>query len=267
MRIFIAYSYGEADDLAAELRKILSGSGYDVFSPDTVNEPGKEIFAPITAAIQTADVVIALLTSPNPNVYFELGMAASSNVPTLVASDSPEHAVFDLAAAPYVELTGETALDAVAIARRVNQIASLKDKRPELHDPTLASVADGSTSLEDVSPTEFEHLVAQALEAIGYKVAPPTRRDVGFDLLIDGDPRTVVEIKRYRRPNLVPVGTVLQLLGAMNAAGASRAILVASSGFTRSARAAAAGWPVDLMTIDDLVEQAISGTADPSDLR
>jgi len=91
---------------------------------------------------------------------------------------------------------------------------------------------------------------------------PPVKGDRGFDILIEGDPLTVVEVKRYARGGLVSVGAVRQLLGAMVAADAGRAILVSSSGFTKPALAAAAEWPIDLLTLDDLLQlpKADAGT-------
>jgi hypothetical protein len=255
MRVFIAYTYGDADDLARELRSVLSDSGYEVFSPDTVSEPGQEIFASITAAIQTADVVIALLTSPNPNVYFELGMAAGSSIPMVVASHRPENAVIDLASAPYVELTGDTAQDVATILRRVSEIAPTGPARSQTQDLTLGELVQDPASLQKVGPQEFERMVAQAFADAGYAVdTTPSHSDSGIDIVIDDDPLTVVQVKLYRSRNLVPVGAVRQLFGAMTALGASRAILVSSAGFTRSAKAAAEQWPIDLMTIDELFE-------------
>jgi hypothetical protein len=254
MKAFIAYAYGDAEDLARALRRSLSDAGYEVFDAATSAESGADAFAPIGTAIQTSDVVIALLTSPNPSVYFELGMAASANVPTLVASRSPEIAVFDLAAAPYVELTGDTALDAATIARRAQELAPAGLKHSQPRELTLAGIAQDPALLEELSPVDFERLVAQAFVDAGYQVESSPRPDSGFDLVINNNPLTIVEIKRYRRPNLVSVGIVRQLLGAMIATGANRAILVSSAGFTKSAKAAATEWPIDLMTIDDLVE-------------
>jgi HJR/Mrr/RecB family endonuclease len=253
MRVFIAYSYGEGDDLARGLRSVLSDSGYEVFSPDTVSKPGRAIFASITAAIQTADVVVALLTSPNPNVYFELGMAAGSSIPMVVASQRPENAVVDLASAPYVELTGDTAQDVSTIFRRVSEIAPAVPDRSQTQELTLRQLAQDPASLQKIGPQAFERMVAQAFADAGYVVdATPSRSDSGIDIIIESDPLTVVQVKLYRSRHLVPVGAVRELFGAMTAIGASRAILVSSAGVTRSAKAAAEQWPIDLMTIGEL---------------
>jgi hypothetical protein len=254
MRVFIAHAYADAEDLADELRQTLSESGYEAFMPDSSYGTEATVMASISVAIRTADVVIALLTSPNPNVYFELGLAAGSNVPMLVASRHPADMAFDLAAAPYVELTGNPGIDAAAIVRRLREIVPVREDVAERPNLTLADVAQDPGALESISLVEFERLVAKAFEDVGYEIRTASSRlDAGFDLLIEGDPHTIVEVKRYRRRNLVGVGHVRQLFGTMTAAGAGRAILVSSGGFTRSAEAEAAQWPIELLTLDDLL--------------
>ncbi len=266
MRVFIAHAYADAEDLAEELRRTLNESGYEAFKPDSSYEAEATTTASISAAIRTADVVIALLTSPNPNVYFELGLAAGSNVPMLVASRHPADMAFDLAAAPYVELTGNIGTDAAAIVRRVREIVPVREELAERPNLTLADVAQDPGALESISLVEFERLVAQAFEDVGYEIRTASSRpDRGFDLVIEGDPPTIVVVKRYRRRNLVSVASVRDLFGVMTAVGAGRAILVSSGGFTRSAEAEAAERPIDLLTLDDLLRLR-GPTRSPADL-
>jgi len=258
MRIFISYSHADGNELAVELSQELAGAGHEVFEPAVSFEPSGNVLASISAAIRTSDVVIALLTVRNPNVYYELGLAAGANVPTLVASRSRESLAFDLTFAPYVQLTGDVAADVAAIVRRVAEVASAPGKvdprASESAELTLAEAAHDASVLERVTPSEFERLVAEVFLERGFPIrTTPRGRDMGFDLIIDADPLTVVEVKRYSRRSLVSVGAVRRLFGSMTAAGAGRAILISSSGFTKSARAAATEWPIELMTLEDLL--------------
>ena len=258
MRIFVSYSHANGHELAVELTRALADAGHEVFELSLLLEPGGDLIASISTAIRTSDVVIALLTVRNPNVYYELGLAAGAHVPTLIASRDPENMVFDLSSAPYVQLTGDVAVDVAAIVRRVGVVADVRrdiDRNvPESVELTLSEAARDPSVLERITPLEFERLVAKLFQERGFPVrTTPAAADRGFDLIIDVDPPTVVEVKRYSRPNLVSVGTVRQLFGSMTAAGAGRAILVSSSGFTTSAKAAASEWPIDLMTLEDLL--------------
>jgi hypothetical protein len=258
MKIFIAHSHSESRELALGLDRALNEAGHEVFEPSVSLQYGEEAGA-ITAAIRRADLVIALLGTHNPNVYYELGLAAGAHVPTLVASRTPENAAFDLASVPYVQLSGEDSVDAIEIARRVGAIddapnGPAAELESDSAEQTLTRAAADPAVLGSITPAEFESLVAELLSERGFPVQTPQGpSDGGYDLLLEGDPVTVVEVKRYSPRNLVSVGSVRQLFGAMVAAGAGRAILISSSQFTASARAAADQWPVELVTLEDLL--------------
>jgi hypothetical protein len=268
MRIFISYSYSDSHELAVELTRALAEAGHEVFEPASSVQLGDDIIASISTAIRRSNVIIALLTGGNPNVFYELGLAAGAHVSMLVASRNPENIVFDLSSVPYVQLTSDVAVDVAAIIRRVGEVADVRREFDrgalESVELTLAEAARDPSVLESVTPLEFEQLVAKLFQERGFPIrTTPLTADRGFDFLIEGDPATIVEVKRYSQQRLVSVGTVRQLLGSMTAAGAGRAILVSSAGFTTSARAAATGWPIELMTLDDLLHLPSSGTQSP----
>jgi len=263
MKIFISYSYAETRGLADRLVEALVREGHKVFDPASSLQP-ENITTGITTALRNSDAVIALMTNANPNVYYEAGLAAGAHVPILVAADSPDHIAFALSSAPYVQLTGDTDADTEEILRRFADIwpahGAADASEPQATELTLADAAADVEALEQLAPQEFERLVAELLQDRGFPAHPqPLQGDRGFDILIDGDPPTVVEVKRYSKGSLVPVGVVRQLLGAMVAAGAGRALLISSSGFTKSAIAAAAEWPIDLLTLEDLLHLEASG--------
>lgn len=261
MRIFISYSFTEGEDLARALTDALEQNDHEVVYPGQSLAPGGDLMSWISTAIRTSDILIALLSGVSPNVHYELGLAAGANVPTLVASRRSEAVVFDLASAPYVQLTGDVSLDVAAVVRSVREVVDVRhdvDRAvPKSPEALVSEVVRDPSVIERLPPEEFERLVAKLFEERGFsvRIAPPTA-DAGFDLILEGEPLTIVEVKRYRRPNLVSVGTVRELLGSLTAAGAERAILVSSSGFTKAAQAAAANWPVELMTLEDVLRLA-----------
>jgi Holliday junction resolvase len=256
MKLFIAHSYAEARQLADRLSADLSEAGHDVFRP--APKASEDVLPAISAALRRSDLVIALLTTDNPNVYFEIGLAAGVQVPTLIAADDLDHVTFDLASAPYVQLTGDLDEDVREIVRRVSAMVPKSIIRERLSsaesDLSPVETLQDVSALEGVSPAEFERLVAEIFRSKGVPVREsPGPGSGGFDLIIEGELLTVVEVKRYRQGSLVAVGAVRQLLGAMTAIGAHRAILVTSSGFTSSAIAAASEWPIDLMDREELI--------------
>ncbi len=258
MKIFLSYEMAEGNDLARQLSRVLGELGHRVFDPAMSFDVGSDVTSAISTAIRTSDVVVVLLTAPNSNLYYELGIAAGANVPTLIAARRSEDLVFDLPSAPYVQLTGDILMDAAVIARRVGEVAAVRSEptHPELEsaEATLARAARDPSALERLDPAQFERLVAELFESRGYAVSTaPRSADQGFDLILEGDPHTLVEVKRYRHDNLVSVSTVRQLLGVLTASGGERAILVSSSGFTQAAHAIAAEWPIELMTLEDLL--------------
>lgn len=114
--------------------------------------------------------------------------------------------------------------------------------------------------LFEISPREFEQVVAELLADSGYKVelTPPTR-DGGYDIVArqdgpDGEMCILVETKRYRRDRKVGVELVRSLFGTLADREADRAILVASSGFTSGARSFQArhSYKLDLKEYGDL---------------
>jgi hypothetical protein len=255
MKVFIAYSH-DGRKLAYGLAEALVEAGHEVYDPTSSMGPGS-LGAQIATAVRNSDAVIALVTYANPNVYYEAGLATGAHVPVLVAADRPDQIAFALSSAPYVQLTGNTDVDVGEILRRVADVWPERPaaaSEPRSTDLSLADVAADVAAFERLTPPEFEHLVLELLRGRGLPAhADPVKGDRGFDILIDGDPPTVVEVKRYSKGRLVPVGVVRQVLGTMVAAGAGRAILVSSSGFTKSAMAAAAEWPIDLLTLEELL--------------
>lgn len=92
-----------------------------------------------------------------------------------------------------------------------------------------------------MDPIAFEHLVAQALEAMDYenvKVTGPSG-DGGIDVVADIElgvtsVRGVVQVKRHKRT--IQTKDVAALRGSLFKFGAVRRTIVTTSGFSRGAK-------------------------------
>lgn len=113
------------------------------------------------------------------------------------------------------------------------------------------SVLDTRTNLMDLSPTEFESLIQNLFTTMGLE-ARQTRasRDGGVDC-VAWDPRpifggkVVIQAKRYR--NTVGVSAVRDLFGTLQNEGASKGILVTTSGYGQASFDFARNKPIELI--------------------
>jgi hypothetical protein len=94
---FVAMQFGEPYDtiyrmvIRPEAKKL----GIDVVRIDEVNRPGI-IFQDIQRKIEDAKVVIAEITAPNQNVYYEVGYAHALNKPTILLAQRGKELPFDI---------------------------------------------------------------------------------------------------------------------------------------------------------------------------
>ncbi|HWC14122.1 MAG TPA: restriction endonuclease [Actinomycetota bacterium] len=117
--------------------------------------------------------------------------------------------------------------------------------------PDVISELDQRPNLMDLSPTEFEGLIANLFEKMGLEMRQ-TRpsRDGGVDC-VAYDPRpifggkVVIQAKRYK--NTVGVAAVRDLYGTVHNEGASKGILVTTSGYGQSSFEFAQGKPMELL--------------------
>jgi HJR/Mrr/RecB family endonuclease len=78
--------------------------------------------------------------------------------------------------------------------------------------------------------------------------------DIGVDFTIQKDnERVAVEVKKLSKQSRVSVETVRRLLSAVHVAGGSLGILVATSGYTAAALGLAAGTPILLLTLEEIL--------------
>jgi restriction system protein len=145
--------------------------------------------------------------------------------------------------------------------------AELAPVRPVLEfnmvDPRFVQESDVLGTLDErpnlmaLSPKEFESLITNLFEKMGLETRQTQpSRDGGVDC-VAYDPRpifggkVVIQAKRYK--NTVGVSAVRDLFGTMQNEGASKGILVTTSGYGKSSFQFADGKPLELLSGSNLL--------------
>jgi restriction system protein len=128
---------------------------------------------------------------------------------------------------------------------------SMVDPRFVQESDVLGSL-DQRPNLMELSPKEFESLISNLFEKMGLETRQTqATRDGGVDC-VAYDPRpifggkVIVQAKRYK--NTVGVSAVRDLFGTMQNEGASKGILVTTSGYGRSSFEFPDGKPLELLS-------------------
>ncbi|HEX4953368.1 MAG TPA: restriction endonuclease [Thermoanaerobaculia bacterium] len=126
-----------------------------------------------------------------------------------------------------------------------------------IEEADVLSELDSRPNLMDLTPSEFESLITNLFERMGLETRQTqASRDGGVDC-VAYDPRpifggkVVIQAKRYK--NTVGVGAVRDLFGTLQNEGASKGILVTTSGYGRAAFEFAAGKPIELLSGSNLL--------------
>jgi len=259
MKVFIAHSARDEELVATVVAQFRKGD-HDVFVPEEITAGGN-ILSEISAAIRSADVLVAVLTAANTNVVYELGLAAGASVPILVTAHTHSLLPSDLATVPYVQLTSDILRDAQTIVRRAEELEGLGATKKFSFNSAEAALQAASRDpavLESIAPSDFARLIAELFKERGYEVAQPNPSgDAMVDLVMTSEKDkeiVLIELKKMSRQSRVSVETVRQLLGMVLSMGAAAGILVSTSGFTSAALALAAGTPVVLRTLEEILE-------------
>lgn len=163
-------------------------------------------------------------------------------------------------------------VDPIACLKGLNASVSPKPEelapvRPVLEfsmvDPRFVEEADVLSTLDqrqnlmDLSPFEFENLITNLFQKMGLETRQTqSSRDGGVDC-VAYDPRpifggkVVIQAKRYK--NTVGVSAVRDLYGTLQNEGASKGILVTTSGYGKAAFEFAEGKPIELLDGSNLL--------------
>jgi restriction system protein len=134
----------------------------------------------------------------------------------------------------------------------VRPIVELNMVDPRFVEATdILSGLDARPNLMDFSPNQFEGLITHLFTAMGLETRQTqASRDGGVDCVaFDRRPifggKVVIQAKRYK--NTVGVSAVRDLFGTMQNEGASKGILVTTSGYGKAAFDFAKGKPIELL--------------------
>lgn len=151
-----------------------------------------------------------------------------------------------------------------AVSRSPSELAAVKpivdinmaDPR-FVQESDVLSTLDTRPNLMDLTPGEFESLITNLFQKMGLETKlTQASRDGGVDC-VAFDPRpvlggkVVVQAKRYK--NTVGVSAVRDLFGTMHNEGASKGILVTTSGYGTAAYEFANGKPIELLSGSNLL--------------
>ena len=125
----------------------------------------------------------------------------------------------------------------------------------------LQRVLEDNEEIYNLSPREFEELVAEVFSRQGYTVElTPQTRDGGYDVIAtkneNGLPfMIIIECKHYSRGHKISVDLVRKLYGVQTAVKANKSILVTTSLFTADARREAEreNQLISLIDVNDLL--------------
>ena len=126
-----------------------------------------------------------------------------------------------------------------------------------IEETDVLSTLDTRSNLMDLTPGEFESLITNLFEKMGLetRLTQPSRDGGVHCVAFDQRPilggKVIIQAKRYK--NTVGVSAVRDLFGAMHNEGASKGILVTTSGYGSAAFEFAKGKPIELLDGSDLL--------------
>ncbi|WP_417851264.1 restriction endonuclease [Thalassoglobus sp.] len=226
---------------------------------------GSDLQASILSAIKRSDAVIAHagFRDSNANVLLEIGYAVGAGTPVILVSDGPSEIPSEIASLPvfFSRKLGSHVYD--EIVEYVKRLSPRKPRGEATFDNArehLAAAAEDTALLEQISPQQFEELVAQSFVEMGFDAELLTGiNDAGIDirLKIPGADAVAVEVKKFTSQGRLGIGEVQRLVGACFVAGARCAILLTTGGFTRSAFEFAENAPMSLhlITLDEFLSE------------
>jgi len=126
-----------------------------------------------------------------------------------------------------------------------------------IQESDVLGTLDTRPNLMELSPRDFESLITNLFEKMGLETRQTqASRDGGVDCVAyDARPilggKVVIQAKRYK--NTVGVSAVRDLYGTMQNEGASKGILVTTSGYGKASFDFAAGKPLELLSGTNLL--------------
>jgi hypothetical protein len=134
--------------------------------------------------------------------------------------------------------------------------SQIMEDRRVVETPDVLSRLEEDANLMDLTPAEFEALVANLFAKMGLGTSQTVSHDSGVDILaVDSDPisggKVIIVAKRYS--SVVATETVRSLFATVVSEQAARGILVTTSDFGRASYEFARGKPIELLSGSNLL--------------
>ena len=202
-----------------------------------------------------------MISERSSSVLLELGYALGMGKAVILVADLNMSLPFDLSLIQAVDSRSPAEEIAVKLVRSIEKLKAddrLKEAElpHELRD-MLRLQTEYPEKFEQITVFEFESAVRNAFQQQGYRVQDVNPEDFGFDFRVTrGGEAALVEVKKNSPNGKVSIAAVQQLLGAVHAYEAPRAVLICTSDFTDSARGFASRYAAELVlwTVTDLIK-------------
>ena len=136
------------------IKPALEEAGYEVRRADSFLDQ-RNILRDIVRGIWEAKLVIADLTTANPNVFYELGLCHGLRIPTVLIAQSMEQVPFDLRS--YRVLIYSTRFDEVHLLKTSLRELGQKARRAEI---------SFESPLTDFTPTQLDDRLEPAIRSV-----------------------------------------------------------------------------------------------------
>lgn len=146
------------------IKKPLEDAGFSVARADSFLDQ-ENILGSVIRGITTADLVVADLTTNNPNVFYELGLSHALDKPTVLLAQSINEVPFDLRS--YKILIYETHFNKIArLKDRLRQVAKKHINKEIVFRSPLVDFSESSNAPQQsvVSATKLDESSAQTKE-------------------------------------------------------------------------------------------------------
>ncbi len=263
--IFLAHSFEDqkAREIAWALRGKCERSGFNLITAfEMPFGIGTEVIASIFEQLKKASVVVAVVNERRSNVLLELGYALGMGKAVILVADLNNSLPFDLSLIQAVDYRSPTDEIAIKLMRAIGKLLEedrfIETELPHELEEMLRLRAEYPEKFEQISAYEFERAVRNAFLKKGYQVQDVNlAQNCGFDFRVSKEgAMSLVEVKKNSPNGKVSIAAVQQLLGAIHAHDAPKALLICTSDFTDSARGFAGRYAtkLTLWTVDDLVK-------------
>jgi nucleoside 2-deoxyribosyltransferase len=239
-RVFVSHSADVNEGLVRLIGEAARLAHFEVSRLETKTRQPSDLAATVFSEIQNSDVVIVILERATPNVFLELGYAIGARKDVLLLPDRKVPVPFEVASAPYTRLHGDHRRDIAAISLALSRFdLSTKEMLKVSSRERLTAAAGDPDVLAAITPQEFEALIADNLEEVGFRVEMATGDlSSGYDLVLnvpEQSGRILVETKKYSPQSRVSIEHVHRLAEAVQLSGAICGLLISSGEFTASA--------------------------------